>query len=67
MLKDFNIEAVAGGAGKEVTREFDVLVNGSTLEIYLYWSGRGTTGSPDRGVYGPLISGISVKSSESTE
>ncbi|CAO2833295.1 unnamed protein product [Amaranthus hypochondriacus] len=62
MLKDFNIEAAAGGAGKEVTREFDVLVNGSTLEIYLYWSGRGTTGSPDRGVYGPLISGISVKS-----
>ncbi|XP_057540982.1 probable LRR receptor-like serine/threonine-protein kinase At1g53440 isoform X3 [Amaranthus tricolor] len=64
MLKDFNIEAAAGGAGKEVTREFDVLVNGSTLEIYLYWSGRGTTASPNRGVYGPLISGISITSSE---
>ncbi|XP_010675288.2 probable LRR receptor-like serine/threonine-protein kinase At1g53430 isoform X2 [Beta vulgaris subsp. vulgaris] len=59
-LKDFDIEAAAGGAGKPVTREFDVYVNGSTLEIYLYWAGRGTTGSPDRGAYGPLISGISV-------
>ncbi|XP_021736226.1 probable LRR receptor-like serine/threonine-protein kinase At1g53430 isoform X1 [Chenopodium quinoa] len=59
-LKDFNIEAEAGGAGKEITKAFDVFVNGTTLEIFLYWSGRGTTGSPDRGVYGPLISGITV-------
>lgn len=59
-LKDFNIEAEAGGAGKAITKEFDVYVNGSTLEIYLYWAGRGTTGSPNRGVYGPLISGITV-------
>ncbi|KNA24886.1 hypothetical protein SOVF_011580 [Spinacia oleracea] len=59
-LKDFNIESEAGGVGKAVVKEFDVNVTGSTLEIYLYWAGRGTTGSPDRGVYGPLISGIAV-------
>ncbi|KMT13252.1 hypothetical protein BVRB_4g085150 isoform B [Beta vulgaris subsp. vulgaris] len=35
-LKDFNIEAEAGGAGKEITKEFVVYVHGSTLEISLY-------------------------------
>ncbi|KAK3420242.1 hypothetical protein EUGRSUZ_G01055 [Eucalyptus grandis] len=48
--KDFNIEIEAGGAGKE-----------GTLEIRFYWAGKGTnTGMFDRGVYGPLISAISV-------
>ncbi|XP_024032705.1 probable LRR receptor-like serine/threonine-protein kinase At1g53440, partial [Morus notabilis] len=31
-----------------------------TLEIHLYWAGKGTTAIPDRGVYGPLISAITV-------
>lgn len=61
VLKDFNIAAEAGGANKEIVKEFkNVYVNDSTLEIYLYWAGKGTTGAPDRGAYGPLISGISV-------
>ncbi|KAK3424567.1 hypothetical protein EUGRSUZ_F01359 [Eucalyptus grandis] len=47
--KDFNIEIEAGGVGKE-----------GTLEIRFYWAGKGTTAIPDRGVYGPLISAISV-------
>ncbi|XP_059664217.1 probable LRR receptor-like serine/threonine-protein kinase At1g53430 [Cornus florida] len=59
-LKDFNIMEEAKVAGKDITKEFNVLVNGSTLEIHLYWSGKGTTAIPDRGVYGPLISAISV-------
>ncbi|KAE8713615.1 putative LRR receptor-like serine/threonine-protein kinase [Hibiscus syriacus] len=50
----------AGGVGKGVTREFNVDVNGSTLEIHLFWRGKGTTAIPDRGVYGPLISAITV-------
>ncbi|ONI12340.1 hypothetical protein PRUPE_4G158000 [Prunus persica] len=60
VLKDFNIMEEAGGVGKGIIREYDVLVNGSTLEIHLYWAGKGTTAIPDRGVYGPLISAITV-------
>lgn len=64
VLEDFNIMKEAGGAGKGIVREFDVLVNGSTLEIHLYWKGKGTTAIPDRGVYGPLISAITVTPSK---
>ncbi|KAK3198582.1 hypothetical protein Dsin_021997 [Dipteronia sinensis] len=60
VLKDFNIAEEAGGIGIGITREYDVLVNGSTLEVHLYWAGKGTTAIPDRGVYGPLISAIAV-------
>ncbi|XP_062011659.1 probable LRR receptor-like serine/threonine-protein kinase At1g53430 [Rosa rugosa] len=62
VLKDFNIMKEAGGAGKDIiVKEFnDVLVNGSTLEIHLYWKGKGTKAIPDRGGYGPLISAITV-------
>ncbi|KAI6689604.1 hypothetical protein NL676_026432 [Syzygium grande] len=61
VLKDFNIAEEAGGVGKGIYRDFnDIYVNGSTLEIYLYWSGKGTTAIPDRGVYGPLISAVAV-------
>ncbi|CAI8600127.1 unnamed protein product [Vicia faba] len=59
-LKDFNIVEEAGGVGKGITKEFDVEVNDNTLEIQLYWAGKGTTAIPDRGVYGPLISAITV-------
>ncbi|CAK9170777.1 unnamed protein product, partial [Ilex paraguariensis] len=61
VLKDFNIAEEASGFGKGITKEFnDTFVNGSTLEIHLYWAGKGTTAIPDRGVYGPLISAITV-------
>ncbi|CAL5393839.1 unnamed protein product [Camellia sinensis] len=58
--KDFNIEKAAGGVGKETIQTFTTVVTNSTLEIRLYWAGQGTTGMPRRGVYGPLISAISV-------
>ncbi|CAI0408430.1 unnamed protein product [Linum tenue] len=58
---DFDIMKEAGGVGLDITEVFDnVTVDGNTLEIHLYWSGKGTTAIPDRGVYGPLISGISI-------
>lgn len=59
--KDFNIMEEAGGVGIGIYRDFDnVMVNGSTLEIHLYWAGKGTTAVPDRGVYGPLLSAITI-------
>ncbi|TYI84651.1 hypothetical protein E1A91_D05G380200v1 [Gossypium mustelinum] len=60
VLEDFNIVEEAGGVGKGITREFNVDVNGSTLEIHLFWRGKGTAAIPNRGVYGPLISAITV-------
>lgn len=51
----------AGGAGKGTIETFDdITVNGGTLEIHLYWAGKGTNDLPERGVYGPLISAITV-------
>ncbi|XAR50821.1 Non-specific serine/threonine protein kinase [Bertholletia excelsa] len=60
VLKDFNIKSAAGGAGKPLVKNFIVVVTSNTLKIHFYWAGRGTTGIPERGVYGPLISAISV-------
>ncbi|KAH1218297.1 putative LRR receptor-like serine/threonine-protein kinase [Glycine max] len=61
-LKDFNIAKEAGGVGKGITREFNVNVTDNTLEIHLSWAGKGTNAIPIRGVYGPLISAITVTS-----
>ncbi|KAK7272598.1 hypothetical protein RJT34_29303 [Clitoria ternatea] len=60
--KDFNIVEEAGGVGTAVIRPFTALVTNNTLEIRLYWAGKGTTAIPFRSVYGPLISAISVES-----
>ena len=60
VLKDFNIEDEAGGVSKEILKYFTAVVTNNTLEIRFYWAGKGTTGIPVRGVYGPLISAISV-------
>ncbi|KAM7252484.1 hypothetical protein ACFE04_024367 [Oxalis oulophora] len=59
-IKDFNIAKEAGGVGKTITKEYNVDVNETTLEIHLYWAGKGTNALPERGIYGPLISAISV-------
>ncbi|XP_077226672.1 putative LRR receptor-like serine/threonine-protein kinase At1g53440 [Tasmannia lanceolata] len=60
VLKDFNIEDRAGGPGRGISIPFNKNVTSNTLEIHLYWAGNGTTAVPDRGVYGPLISAITV-------
>ncbi|XP_062011660.1 probable leucine-rich repeat receptor-like serine/threonine-protein kinase At3g14840 isoform X1 [Rosa rugosa] len=60
VLKDFNIADEAGGFGIPVIKNFTANVTSTTLEIRLFWAGKGTTGIPDRGNYGPLISAISV-------
>ncbi|XP_048235064.1 probable leucine-rich repeat receptor-like serine/threonine-protein kinase At3g14840 isoform X7 [Ricinus communis] len=58
--KDFNIADDAGGVGKAIIKKFTAIVTNHTLEIRFYWDGKGTTGIPLRGIYGPLISAISV-------
>ncbi|KAM1461831.1 hypothetical protein ACFXTO_046961 [Malus domestica] len=60
VLKDFDIASEAGDAGKPIVKEFTSVVSSHTLKIHFYWAGKGTTGIPDRGFYGPLISAISV-------
>nr|XP_004488995.1 probable leucine-rich repeat receptor-like serine/threonine-protein kinase At3g14840 isoform X1 [Cicer arietinum]XP_027191464.1 probable leucine-rich repeat receptor-like serine/threonine-protein kinase At3g14840 isoform X2 [Cicer arietinum] len=63
MQKEFNIAEEAGGVGKKVIKRYkDVVVTSNTLEIRLYWAGKGTQALPNRSVYGPLISAISVES-----
>ncbi|KAJ9562913.1 hypothetical protein OSB04_008073 [Centaurea solstitialis] len=47
--KNFNIVEAANGVRRGTFIEFDdVYVNGSTLEIHLYWAGKGTTAVPER-------------------
>ncbi|KAL9145745.1 hypothetical protein ABFS82_13G063900 [Erythranthe guttata] len=60
VLKDFNIEKEAGGVNKGIRRNFTTVVADNTLDIRFYWAGKGTNGIPVRGIYGPLISAISV-------
>lgn len=64
-MKDFDIAKEAGGAGRPITKKFTVNVTSNTVKIQLYWAGRGTTGIPVRGIYGPLISAISLDPSKS--
>ncbi|CAI9782816.1 unnamed protein product [Fraxinus pennsylvanica] len=59
VLKDFNIEDEAGGANIGIVKNFSVAVTDTTLDIRFYWAARGIV-LPDYGVYGPLISAISV-------
>ena len=63
-MTNYNIMEKAGGAGKGIFEDFNATVNGSTLEIHLYRSGKGTNAVPKKGVYGPLISAIAVTPSE---
>ncbi|KAK4255925.1 hypothetical protein QN277_008852 [Acacia crassicarpa] len=59
-LSDFNIMKEANGTGKGIVKDFNVDVNDNTLEIHLYWAGKGTMSIPDDYVFGPLISAISI-------
>ncbi|KAL5774164.1 hypothetical protein ACOSP7_011721 [Xanthoceras sorbifolium] len=58
--KDFNIESEASGVLKPVSKLYNVTVANNILEVRFNWAGKGTTAIPKRGVYGPLVSAISV-------
>ncbi|CAL4970434.1 unnamed protein product [Urochloa decumbens] len=60
VLGDFNIQDEAGGVHRAITKYFSTNITDNTLEIHFYWGGKGTTAIPYRGIYGPLISAISV-------
>ena len=61
-MQDFNIQNEAKAADKAVIKRIKTVVRDKTLTIRFHWAGKGTTGSPKRGIYGPLISAISVDS-----
>lgn len=63
MIRNFDIQKTAGGSGKPIIKRFTVDVTDHNLKIGLRWAGKGTTGIPIRGVYGPMISAISVEPS----
>uniref|UniRef100_M4D2W2 non-specific serine/threonine protein kinase n=1 Tax=Brassica campestris TaxID=3711 RepID=M4D2W2_BRACM len=67
VVKDFNIMEEAKGAQKPITKSFTVNVTNHFLAIRLSWAGKGTTRIPTRGVYGPLISAISIVSDPNEE
>ena len=54
----------AGGLGIAITKEFNILVIDDTLDIHLYWAGKGTLTIPIRNVHGPLIFAITVTPSK---
>ncbi|KAI5570924.1 hypothetical protein POPTR_011G073091v4 [Populus trichocarpa] len=60
--KDFNFTKEAQGSSRilELPNTYNTTVTDRTLEIRLYWAGKGTTVIRIRGNYGPIISAISV-------
>ncbi|KAJ7947202.1 putative Kinase [Quillaja saponaria] len=62
-LENFDIAKIAHGVDQAAIMDFKaVLVQDKTLSIRFHWTGKGTTAVPQRGVYGPLISAISIES-----
>ncbi|XP_031120680.1 probable leucine-rich repeat receptor-like serine/threonine-protein kinase At3g14840 [Ipomoea triloba] len=61
-LKDFDIETAARGVDKVIVKQFQAIVRDKTLELRFEYAEKGTTVVPLPGVYGPLISAISVES-----
>lgn len=64
MEKDFNIGDEARGNGRPFVRSYNATVRDNALEIRLYWASKGTKRIPSFGVYGSLISAISVNPSK---
>ncbi|PWA57922.1 putative leucine-rich repeat receptor-like serine/threonine-protein kinase [Artemisia annua] len=62
-VQNFDIKNEAGGVDKEIVKTIkNVTVTNKTLEIRLQYAGKGSTAVPQRGLYGPLISAVSLES-----
>ncbi|XP_017436751.1 probable LRR receptor-like serine/threonine-protein kinase RFK1 isoform X1 [Vigna angularis] len=65
--KNFNIENETNVTEKPLVLPIpNISITNNILEIRFYWAGKGTTRIPDVGVYGPLVSAISVVSDSRT-
>ncbi|GAB2287576.1 hypothetical protein Dimus_021948, partial [Dionaea muscipula] len=62
VLKDFDVRKEANGSDKALTKTFTSIPVNDTIQIRFYYAGKGSTGVPVRGMYGPLVSAISVVS-----
>lgn len=60
--KDFNIKVAGGGAQRPTLEVYNVTVMNHFVDVRLTWTSKGTTRIPRRGVYGPLISAVSIVS-----
>ncbi|XP_023730748.1 probable LRR receptor-like serine/threonine-protein kinase At1g07650 isoform X2 [Lactuca sativa] len=61
--KNFDIKNEAGGVDKPIIKIIkNVSVTNGTLEIRFHYAGKGTTATPQKGDFGPLISAISMES-----
>ncbi|KAK1359710.1 putative malectin, Leucine-rich repeat domain, L domain-like protein [Heracleum sosnowskyi] len=60
--KDYDIEHEAKGVDKAVELKINAVVKDNTLQIRFVYTGKGTTATPTKGTYGPLISAISIES-----
>ncbi|KAL9455850.1 hypothetical protein AB3S75_005138 [Citrus x aurantiifolia] len=58
--RNFDVKAEASGVLKPVARSYNVTVTNHIIEIRFHWAGKGTTALPKRGIYGPLVSAISL-------
>ncbi|CAH1416315.1 unnamed protein product [Lactuca virosa] len=62
-FKNFDIKNEAGDVDKpKITIIKNIRVTNGTLEIRFQYAGKGTAFVPDKGVFGPLISAISMES-----
>ncbi|KAL9260171.1 putative LRR receptor-like serine/threonine-protein kinase [Drosera capensis] len=62
VLKDFDVRKEAKGSNKAINIPFTHIPVKDTIQIRFYFAGKGTTAVPVRGIYGPLVSAISVES-----
>uniref|UniRef100_A0A0E0L0A2 non-specific serine/threonine protein kinase n=1 Tax=Oryza punctata TaxID=4537 RepID=A0A0E0L0A2_ORYPU len=63
--KNFDIRKTAGGKSfTAINRTYTATVLKNFLEIHLFWAGKGTSGIPTQGYYGPMISALSVTPSK---
>ncbi|KAK9706854.1 hypothetical protein RND81_07G156500 [Saponaria officinalis] len=60
--KNFDIVKEAKGSNKVLLKIYKHIPVSGSIEIRFYYAGKGSTGIPVRGTYGPLISAISVES-----
>uniref|UniRef100_A0A0D9WEF9 non-specific serine/threonine protein kinase n=1 Tax=Leersia perrieri TaxID=77586 RepID=A0A0D9WEF9_9ORYZ len=59
--RNFDIRKAAGGKSfVAINRTYTATVLRNFLEIHLFWAGKGTSGIPTQGYYGPMISALRV-------